>query len=100
MSLAVYPCALTMASAAPMPSAPAVCLVNAGAVVVRVASTPPCAFALGTVLVCVVEVVEEGVVPVAVVLWMVVPDGPALEIDTVFVPEDPHPLSASSPTAR
>ncbi|HTD57708.1 MAG TPA: hypothetical protein VK672_02335 [Solirubrobacteraceae bacterium] len=69
---------------------------KAGAVVVRVVSPLACPpVGLVSVFVVVVALEEEGVVPVVVVCWVVVPDGAALEIDTVFVPPDPHPLRAN-----
>jgi hypothetical protein len=71
--------------------------VNAGAVVVRVASPPPVVVA-GVVVVF--EEEGEGVVLCAVVLLVAVPELVALDTDTVFVPPEPHPTRASTPAAR
>ncbi|HXC24019.1 MAG TPA: hypothetical protein VNU28_05490, partial [Solirubrobacteraceae bacterium] len=90
---------MTTATAAPKPSALVASLVNAGAVVVRVASAPPVAFVFGLVLAGVVVVGEDLVVPVVAVRWVALPDGSALDTDTVFAPDDPQPPSANAPTA-
>lgn len=75
-------------------------MVNAGAVVVRAVSALPCSVVLVAVLVGVVVLGEEGVVAVVAVLWVVVPDGVALDTDTVFVPPEPQPLNAKRLAAR
>jgi hypothetical protein len=72
-------------------------LVNAGAVVVRVVCTPPLAVA-GVFVVFVEE--GEGIVLCVVVLLVAVPEVMALDTETVFVPPEPHPAMASTPTVR
>ena len=74
-------------------------LLNAGALLVRVVSTPPVPFVLVLVLGGVVVVGEDLVVPVVVVRCVALSEGRLLETDTVFVPEDPQPLVANTTAA-